>query len=415
MSILGSATTGQDPSQASDVSQVPPAAPQPQQPAVDTSNDLQEAQQTQPQPTSRLGAIMQAVAKTVSTGLAGIPQGRRPDFVSGLGSGARAEQQAEATQQAIKFKTFDDQLRAASLHNQDLELQGHTQEQQDKHQAAQDAQHDWDEAHGVQYDEIPNSGDAATNYLKAQSGNGGASIPPGTHLSADGKTILIPKQNDATQAAQMQKYNTFASAYGLPSLPQGSQFVPGKYVDFLQNRLEGHKLDGSVYNHDELPGAIADLQSTRDSLAKKGDTSSDVLNQLDGTIGSMQAKLDYLDNHKAQVLKQTSQATEAGKIAGETSPDAIAGAAKKAGAVANAELPSKITLQDNSAANKAQAASTELGYAYDPKSDTTVAVTADQAKQQGLQAFRKVNQTQISGDTHNASVLNDVSIDHNRD
>ncbi len=80
-----------------------------------------------------------------------------------------------------------------------------------------------------------------------------------------------------------------------------------------------------------------------------------------------------------------------------------------AGAEAKAKLPSEIALQDNSAANKAQAASTELGCAYDPKNDQTVAVTADQAKAQGLTTFRKVNQTQISGDTHNASVLNDVS------
>src|SRR2546423_12499279 len=86
-----------------------------------------------------------------------------------------------------------------------------------------------------------------------------------------------------------------------------------------------------------------------------------------------------------------------------------AAAARGAGMKAKAELPSKIALQDNSAANKAQAASTQLGYAYDPKADQTVAVTADEAKAQGLTTFRKVNQTQIAGDTHNASVLNDVS------
>src|SRR6267154_175745 len=400
MSLLGNATAG-DPTAGFDPNGGSGQAATPALSTTQPSNpnaDLQEAQQAgATQPTSRLHAIISAIANVGSTALSGIPNTGRPNFVSGLGSGARAEQAAQATEQAIKFRSFDDQVRAATLHNQDLELQMHTQEQQDKHQAAQNVQHDWDEEHGLQYDEIPNSGQAATNYLMAQSGNGGASIPPGTHLSADGKSILIPKQSDEAQAVQLQKYNTFASAYGLPSLPKGAQVVPGKYVDFLQSALDGHSFNGKIITHDDLPVAIADLQATRKRLAGDGETNPVVLKQLDGTIGSMQAKLDYLDNHKATVLQQTSQATSAGKVAGETSPTAITGQAKLKGAEANAELPSKIALQDNSAANKEQAAAGQLGYAYDPKADQTVAVTADQAKAQGLTAFRKVNQTQISG------------------
>src|SRR6266513_2374180 len=93
----------------------------PQTTSVDNgSNDLQEAQATQPQ--SRLQAIISAVAKVGSTGLAGIPERGRPSFVTGLGSGARAEKQVEATQQAIKFRDFDSQVRLAQLHNQDLKL-----------------------------------------------------------------------------------------------------------------------------------------------------------------------------------------------------------------------------------------------------------------------------------------------------
>src|SRR5689334_9676974 len=61
-----------------------------------------DARETPPQ--SRLGAILGAVARTVSTGLAGVPDKGRPSFVTGLGQGARAEQAAEATQQAIKFR-----------------------------------------------------------------------------------------------------------------------------------------------------------------------------------------------------------------------------------------------------------------------------------------------------------------------
>ena len=308
-----------------------------QMPRINESDDpnTQFSSRDVPSGGSRLLSIIKAVANVGATGLSGIPAGKRPSFIGGLGEGARAEQAAEATQQAIKFKTFNDQMRAASLHNQDLELQQRTEAQNDAHQAAQDAQHDWDEAHGLQYDEIPNSGQAVTDHLTAQTqGNGAASIPAGTHLSADGKSILIPKQSDDTQAAQLVKYNTFREAYNLPALPQGAQFVPSKNLDMLQNRLEGHSINGDVYNHDTLPVAIADLQSTRASLASKG-TNPDVLKQVDGTIKSMQAKLDYLDTHAASVKQQSEQAT----LNAQNSPQSVAGAANKASAIEAAKQP----------------------------------------------------------------------------
>src|SRR5579862_2587442 len=372
-STLG-AIVGGDPTQ-----DAPPAAPIPQaDPATLQQAATGGVAQATPAPAqsgSRLARIVQAVANVASTALSGIPDKGRPSFVSGLGEGARSEQAAQANQQAIKFKTFDDQVRAAQLHNQDLELQNHTEAQQDAHQVAQNAQHDWDEAHGLQYTEIPNSGDAATNYLKAQSGNGGASIPPGTHLSADGKNILIPKQSDETQTAQLQKYNAFSEAYGLPALSNNAQFVPSKFVDYLQNALEGHDpISGQVIGHDKLPGVIADLQSTRERLAGDKRTDPAVLKQLDGTIGSMQAKLTYLDNHKAGVLQANAKATASGTEAAQTSPENIAGQAKLAGAKANAEVPSKIAVQDNAAGNKSSGDSA----VWQPK------VTADEKKKAEL-------------------------------
>ena len=271
--------------------------------------DASQAQPTQPQ--SRLTAILHAVASVGSTALAGIPDKGRATFVTGLGQGARQAQADEANQQAIKFKTFDDQVRAAQLHAQDLELQNHTQAQADAHQAAQDAQHDWDETHGLQYDEIPNTGQAVTDHLTAQTtGNGAATIPPGTHLSADGKSILIPRQSDDTQTAQLTKYNAFRTVFGLPQLPQGAQFVPSKFADMLQNRMEGHALSGDVYNHDTLPVAIADLQSNRDAYAGSKDADASVLKVANGTIKSMQAKLDYLDNHANTIKQQAAEASQ---------------------------------------------------------------------------------------------------------
>src|SRR6266852_2112173 len=113
---LGSViSNGGDPSQA--YQQDAPPAPSIQQAAeggVATAT---------PAPTgSRLGAIVQAVARVASTALSGIPDRGRPSFVTGLGQGARAEQASQANQQAIKFKTFDDSVRAAQLHAQDAHL-----------------------------------------------------------------------------------------------------------------------------------------------------------------------------------------------------------------------------------------------------------------------------------------------------
>lgn len=351
---MSTSTVTPDQSQAAPSSTLAAAVSAPSEitlpPQTSSNSDGSQLPQA-PQPTSRLKSVLSAVANVVTTGLASVPAHGRPSFVNGLTEGARGAQAAEAQQQDIKFKTFDDQLRAASLHNQDIELQNHTQAQSDAHQAAQDAQHDWDEAHGIQYDEIPNSGQAVMDHLTAQTAaSGSASIPAGTHLSADGKSILVPKQTDETQAAQLLKYNTFREAYNLPALPQGATFVPGKYLDMLQNRIEGHSLSGDVYNHDTLPVAIADLQSTRDSLAGKSGTNAAVLTQVDGTIKSMQAKLDYLDTHAAAIKQQSKQAD----LNAENSPETIAGAANKAAAVAKAQQPFKEALQDNAAANKPQ-------------------------------------------------------------
>ena len=132
MSILGQATAG-DPSVDNSGAQPAPisggivSAAAPTAPVQTTPTPSQ--QPTQPAPTdsgSRLSRIISAVANVASTALQGIPDKGRPSFVTGLGEGARSEQNAVATQNAIKFKTFDDQVRAAQLHNQDLELQART-------------------------------------------------------------------------------------------------------------------------------------------------------------------------------------------------------------------------------------------------------------------------------------------------
>jgi hypothetical protein len=285
-----------------------------------------------------------AVARTVSTGLSGIPDKGRPSFVTGLGEGARAGQQAQATAQEIKFKDFDTQVRLANLHNQDQELQLRTQEQQDSHQKAQNTQADWDEEHGISYDPHPNDGKAVMDTLQGQTqANGAAEVPAGTHLSADGKTVNIPDPSQETQAGLLKKYKDLQGVLGLPSLPQNAEFVPGRLLDVMTHKLGGYKNDGSPWNHDDLPQYISAMQSQRDALAKNG-ANPYQLQTVDNTIKILQSNQDALDKHAAGVAGQNEQAKEQGKIAAQNSPEGQALLARQ-----NA---GKAALQDNAASDR---------------------------------------------------------------
>src|SRR6266446_1972328 len=107
---LGSVVAnGGDPSQgAYDQTDAPPAAPVPQaDPAALQQAATGGVATATPAPSgSRLGAIVQAVAKVASTALQGVPDRGRPSFVTGLGEGARSAQAVQANQQAIKFRDF---------------------------------------------------------------------------------------------------------------------------------------------------------------------------------------------------------------------------------------------------------------------------------------------------------------------
>ena len=336
------------------------------------------------QPGSRLGKIMQAIAGVTSTALAGIPAGGRPSFAGGLGQGARAGQAAQAVQQDIKFKTFDDQVRAANLHNQDLELQQRTQAQQDAHQKAQEDRHDWLEANGQDDDTIPNTAGAVTDYLKTQTAsNGAASIPAGTHLTADGKSIVVPQDTQATRDAQLKQYNTFGPALGLPALPEGAKFVPPKQLDILTHSLQGYGVDGHPINPQELPGRIAAMQAQRDNLASSGAQPAQ-LKALDNVLGIYKANLKA-DNDQQGALAQSKKQ---GEVNAENSPTAIQGAGAKAGAISNAEQANKLALQQNAQDVKPvkDPLDTKNTYTATDKDGNQVAGSASELKAAGIDA-----------------------------
>jgi hypothetical protein len=304
---------------------------------------------TPPQPTWKkdLGVGL----STLATGLSGIPESRRPGFIEGLGSGSRAEQQAQATAQAIKFKDFDTWVRLAELHNQDLKMQNDTQTQTDAHIKADLDNRALANSLGIDYDTIPNHGPAVMDHLQAQTdANGAASVPAGTHLSGDGKTINIPQDTQQTRDGQKALYTQLAPALGLPSLPPGASFVPPKQMNMLTNKIHGFDISGEPIKHDDLPSYISAAQTQRDAMAKKG-ASDAQLTALDNMIGIYKANLNALDTHAASVKQSDAQATQAGTIAAQTSPDAVKAEANKAGAVKQAQLD-----VENNPSNQAAAA-----------------------------------------------------------
>jgi hypothetical protein len=344
-----------------------------------------------PQGGSRLARIVAAVAKVASTAAQGIPDKGRSSFVTGLGEGARAAQ-------AIKFKSFDDQVRLAQLHNQDIKLQNDTQEQTDAHKKADLENRALANSLGIDYDTIPSDGKAVMDHLTAQTASSGAaSVPPGTHLSGDGETVIIPKDTQATRDGQKQMYSMLGPALGLPSLPPGAQFVPPNLMNMLTNKLHGYDIKGAPINHQDLPGAIGALQAQRDQLAKNG-ASPEQLKAVDNTLAIYKANLDALDAHAAGIKAKQKQA----ELDVANSPENQAAAARGAAQNKQAELDvinsPKNQAAQVSLAGKKSAAETEAKnkaggqmFSGTDKDGNVVAGTSDELAQAGVANLTKLD------------------------
>jgi hypothetical protein len=326
---------------------------------------------------SVLGAIARIALPAVSAGLeggsAGIggEKGTRASFGKGLGGGAAAEDDQQATQSAIKFQTFQDQVRAANLHNQDLQKQQATDDQQKAQQAAEDFQKEAFEGHGGTTVTHPNNGAAVLQTGQAATAaNGSWSIPPGTNVSADGDNITHPGSDPASLGAQVKNYQALQGV--LPGLPPLPAFDPssvkttqdvanartqlGQHLDIMNHVLQGYNIDGSSYTHDQLNNMIPSLQSQIDSATKNGNATPYQLDSLKNTLAILKANESaHSDAEDAATAKATQQAA------------AKAGAV--AGAQANAKLPAQQALEAQKTADKPQKPvdNTELNtVAYDP-------------------------------------------------
>jgi hypothetical protein len=326
--------------------------PPPTQPASNTTAPANNTPPARPAWQTNLGKV----ASVVSTGLSGIPAGGRPSFMGGLGQGARAENAAQAAQQEIKFRSFDDQVRAANLHNQDLQMQQQNDDQQAARQAAVNFQTEAIGKQGGTVDTHPNDGTSVTQTLQAQTAaNGSATITPGTHISPNGKDINVPSNDPQTMAAQLKNYKDMVGIMpGLPSTPNipdpstvksmsdvmNARANMGKAFDIFTHLTNGHNVDGSVYTHQQLNNLIPAYQAQIDSHAAKGDLSDYQMGTLKNTLAVLQAdEKNHSDAEDAAATKAAQQkAAQAGAVAGAQS---------------QAKLPATIAAQDNAAANKA--------------------------------------------------------------
>jgi hypothetical protein len=329
------------------------------------------------------------VAQVVSTGLAGVPDKGRPSFITGLGEGARSAQAANATEQAIKFASFNDQVRAANLHAQDLQKQAADDAQQKAQQAGEDFQNEALGTYGGVMETHPNDGTAVMQTLQAQTAaNGAASIAPGTHISADGKNINVPANTPQTLAAQVQNYKALEGKLpGLPGLPTfdpssvksqsdvtNARAALGQHLDIMQHLVQGYDQSGRPYTHQELNNLIPAYQAQIDSLSKNGGASDYQIGTLKNTLAILQANEQHHSDKEQEVSDQaTANAVEKQKQLG-------------ADKTANQE-----DLQNNAAANKAKNAKADSNmYVGSDASGNQVAGTSDDLKAAGAQGVTKL-------------------------
>ena len=280
--------------------------------AQQAAASVQQATPSQPttptppaQSGSRLARIISAVANVADTALSGIPQGRRPDFVSGLGSGARAEQASVATQNDLKFRNFQDQFRLAQLHNEDIRMQWADEDHQAAVQANADAQAKrMTDSTGMTYTFVPNDdgGKAVLAHMGAQMAQDGhVTVPAG--VIAGPKGWYIPNQGSAEQSqANTQDYNARAPFYGLPTVPKGGVVSDASY-DILRNMSNGFAPGGQTLHGSEIQSRV---DNAKEALAKYKATP----NANASTISAVQSDIDHLQNLATITTKRDNDALD---------------------------------------------------------------------------------------------------------
>lgn len=330
-------------------------------PAIPASN-------TSPQPAWKRD--LGAVARTVSTGLAGIPAGGRPSFMGGLGQGARSEQQAQQQAQAIKFKTFQDSVQAAQLHNEDVRMQMATDDHQNAVQDQTDAEAKrMTDTTGMTYTKVPNTAENVKTYIATdQAQNGAASVPSGIIFGPH--SLYIPNKSSADQAqADTKNYNWLAPAYGMGSVQ------PGQVVQPAANNMLRQARNGM--DNQGHPMSAADIGNRVDNLTSYLKANSGAIPTE--ASSAIQSDIDHLTDLQTHHASRDQAGID----------QATANAVDKAKQLGAVQTANKEAVQNNAAANKPTKTDTTM-YIGSDANGNQVAGSAAQLQAAGVQGVTKL-------------------------
>ena len=287
-------------------------------PAQDSSNsDGTQLPQAPKQPSRLLSTL----ASIVSGGLQSIPDQGRPTFVTGLGQGARTEaaikQQQQTQQTALKFRNFDDSVRAAQLAIEEK----HAQAADEEHQAhmtefAQQQADRMTSQTGMTYTFVPNddNGAAVINHLQtgmANSPDGKVSVPAGT-IPAPGGWLVPNKGSDQIAQANTKDFNARASFYGLNPTTNGRVVTPAAY-DSLSQMSRGYRMqaDGhTVPMHaDEIRAITDNMQSELTKYQKQPNADENTINAISQDIQHLNGLADIREKRET-AAKSKAQAQQ---------------------------------------------------------------------------------------------------------
>lgn len=291
-----------DPNAAPPQPQLPPPqgqpigmpSPQPQAPPVPA-----------PQPP---GSMWKNILQGALQGMAGAGRAGSKSFGGGLGAGVAGVQDAKQQQfenaqtQAtntsnIKFRDIQSAHAAAQLTAEDAQLAHMPEEyQQQREKFAQDTAIGNQKNFGIEYDVIPNTGDAATARLSSDPN--GAHVPPGTIVGS--KNLYIPKAADDpnSMGKQYEMVKTLGGAFGL-AVPPRTDFFGSPYATRRQwitqatNIQNGKKQDGTVYKPNELPQAVSQMNNALKTAQTNGTEAA--VAQITATRDNLQSQLDAVN------------------------------------------------------------------------------------------------------------------------
>jgi hypothetical protein len=216
---------------------------------------------------------------------------------------AQQQQQVENQQAAsvnasnIRFRDAQSALAAANLTRQDQEMHQAGEEFQMKRDKFAQDQVDFNEKHfGISYRPVPNTNEAAMQYLQQATANdqAGAHVPAGIVMSPS--TIYVPVQD--AENSPLKEYNylqKMGPLFGLP-VPSRSDYLGANtqqrrmMLEPVQNLVSGHARNGQPLTAQALDSQVAYMSSALKTYSARADADPDVVAQGKNTLDLLKAQ-----------------------------------------------------------------------------------------------------------------------------